>query len=399
MDQPQRNLKNELVVALAVLLMLTVGVVFAVVLTFQSFRATQEATPGTAEALTAQSALQTAAPSVTPSRTTSPTAVPTTAAPSPTATATLTPAATTSPTVATRASATPTETEKAEQVVASPTESPTETATRTPVPPTATSTATATHTAPPTASPTQTSTPTTIPPTATETPVATFTPTPRPTRVTATAVLALATPITPSPVPQTPSPTACVPPDGWVPYTVRSGDNLFRIALRAGVPLAELQEANCIPDASRIEVGQVIYVPRPIASSGGPPPVGTLPVGTGEPPGTEPAIPLRSGCQLPYVTISAPQPGSVLFNTFAVQGTATLPNIDDFSFFKVEVRGAHEVTFHNVNQVSAPAPGPNSTLATINPGLFGPGVYQIRLTVVDVTGNYPEPCTIRVNFR
>lgn len=380
MDQPQRNLKNELVVALAVLLMLTVGVVFAVVLTFQSF----QATPGTAEALTAQSALQTAAPSLTPSPTTSPTAMATTAAPSPTAT--LTPAATTSPTVATRASATPTETGKAEQAVASPTQSPTETATRT-----------ATPTA--TASPTQTSTPTTVPPTATETPVATFTPTPRPTRVTATAVLALATPITPSPVPQTPSPTVCVPPGGWVPYTVRSGDNLFRIALRAGVPLAELQEANCIPDASRIEVGQVIYVPRPVASSGGPTPAGTLPLGTGEPPGTEPAIPLRSGCQLPYATISAPQPGSVLSNTFTVQGTATLPNIDDFNFFKVEVRGAHELTFHNVNQVSAPAPGSNSTLATINPALFGPGVYQIRLTVVDVTGNYPEPCTIRVNFR
>ena len=44
-------------------------------------------------------------------------------------------------------------------------------------------------------------------------------------------------------------------------YTVRTGDNLFRIALRYGTTVQALASCNGISDPSRIYIGQQIYVP------------------------------------------------------------------------------------------------------------------------------------------
>lgn len=53
----------------------------------------------------------------------------------------------------------------------------------------------------------------------------------------------------------------CPVPDGWTRYTVQAGDSLFQIALDNDLSTAELAEANCLIDPSRIEVGQVLAVP------------------------------------------------------------------------------------------------------------------------------------------
>jgi hypothetical protein len=37
-------------------------------------------------------------------------------------------------------------------------------------------------------------------------------------------------------------------------------------------------------------------------------------------------------------------------------------------------------------------------LGTINTAAFAPGDYWLRLTVVDITGNYPPQCTVHVRF-
>jgi LysM repeat protein len=50
-------------------------------------------------------------------------------------------------------------------------------------------------------------------------------------------------------------------PSSWVPYVVKKGENLFRIALRYGVSTWTLQYYNCIPNPNRILAGQVIRVP------------------------------------------------------------------------------------------------------------------------------------------
>lgn len=48
----------------------------------------------------------------------------------------------------------------------------------------------------------------------------------------------------------------------WPTYTVQSGDTLLSIATRTGSTVAELTEANCLPNPSRIFSDQVLYVPR-----------------------------------------------------------------------------------------------------------------------------------------
>ncbi|NOY97643.1 MAG: LysM peptidoglycan-binding domain-containing protein [Chloroflexi bacterium] len=65
-------------------------------------------------------------------------------------------------------------------------------------------------------------------------------------------------------VPPVPTPTSipCGPPYGWITYTVRSGDNLFRIGLAYRVSVAELQQANCLGSSITIYAGQKIYVPN-----------------------------------------------------------------------------------------------------------------------------------------
>jgi LysM repeat protein len=51
------------------------------------------------------------------------------------------------------------------------------------------------------------------------------------------------------------------PPAQPTTYTVRPGDTLFRIALRFGVPMSRLMEANRVVNAARIFVGQVLTIP------------------------------------------------------------------------------------------------------------------------------------------
>jgi LysM repeat protein len=380
MESSRRNLKTEIIVALAALSMLAVGVIFAIVLTAETLRKAVESS-ATAVAPPAGSLASTEAPTVIA-------AVSATAESSPTDT----PASPeTSPTrQATAVQDTPTPAETESRGTDTPTPSATATATpgasatpKTGLPPSPSATDT------PTASPTATLPSPTIP-TATEamsdTPGA-----PSP-----TATILLSTPITPSPPAESATPAACAPPDGWRPYTVQSGDNLFRISLRAGVSLSRMQEANCIANPAELVAGTVIYVPADFLANQPAPATGQP---TQLPPADESSIPLQTGCTIPQVTISSPRPGAILTDRFTVYGVATLSDVASFSFYKVEIRPEDQFIFRNVSQSSAPAPEPNSILATVNPADFGPGTYQLVLTVVDKTGNYPEPCAIRVIFR
>jgi LysM repeat protein len=53
----------------------------------------------------------------------------------------------------------------------------------------------------------------------------------------------------------------CVPPAGWVAYTVKAGDTLSTLAATYAIPLTQLTAGNCLTNADVINVGQVIYVP------------------------------------------------------------------------------------------------------------------------------------------
>ena len=54
----------------------------------------------------------------------------------------------------------------------------------------------------------------------------------------------------------------CVLRTDWETYQVEVGDTLSNISVRTNTTLTTLQLANCLPDANRIQVGQVLYVPQ-----------------------------------------------------------------------------------------------------------------------------------------
>jgi lipoprotein NlpD len=60
---------------------------------------------------------------------------------------------------------------------------------------------------------------------------------------------------------------ACVGrPEGTV-HVVRPGENLYRIGLHYGVPVAEIARANDIRDETQLEVGTRLWIPRPKRSA------------------------------------------------------------------------------------------------------------------------------------
>jgi LysM repeat protein len=238
--------------------------------------------------------------------------------------------------------------------------------------------------------PTQTPAATLATATATPTRTPAATPTPIPT---ATPRSRTATP-TPDP-PGDDTGEACIVPSGWVPYTVRQGDNLFRVGLRYGETAGDLLDANCL-SGTTIEVGDILYVP-PVTPRALPTaaPTTAAPRMTGQtagvvPTGTQTAT--DGACSNPDSTISAPPVGSVLSGVVEFRGSALLPN---FRFYKLEIReegastAADFITFYTGEQQVD-----DGLLLNFDTRAWPNGQYWIRLVVVDDTGNYPERCSI-----
>jgi hypothetical protein len=126
----------------------------------------------------------------------------------------------------------------------------------------------------------------------------------------------------------------------------------------------------------------------PISASPTPHSVATSPPApTAEPP-PPPA------CPDPNVRITSPGVDAHLSGQVTVAGTATIPN---FKFYKIEyTAGDQSQSWHvlgglHTQEVSA------GVLETFNAASLPPGVYYLRLTVVDQTGNFPvAPCAVRV---
>lgn len=95
-------------------------------------------------------------------------------------------------------------------------------------------------------------------------------------------------------------------------------------------------------------------------------------------------------CPSPGVQISSPGNGQHVSGAVDIYGTA---NIDNFQFYKVEYSGGGGFSVIG-DLVYTPVSG--GYLTTWNAGGFGSGTYTLRLTVVDVSGNYPAPCEISV---
>jgi hypothetical protein len=128
----------------------------------------------------------------------------------------------------------------------------------------------------------------------------------------------------------------------------------------------------------------------PTPEPGQPQPIESPPTPTPEPApiaqaGSPPA------CPDARAVIASPGNGATVSGVFTLIGTATH---EQFSYYKVEF--APGANAQNGFTYLADGRGPvfNGALASINSRGFANGPWTFQLTVVDLTGNYPEPCRV-----
>ncbi len=112
-------------------------------------------------------------------------------------------------------------------------------------------------------------------------------------------------------------------------------------------------------------------------------------------PQAAPAVPIAAApvCD-ERSAITAPGNGATVSGVFSLVGTATH---DAFDFYKVEFAPGANATGGFTYLADGRGPVFGGTLASVDTRGFGNGPWTFQLTVVDQTGNYPEPCRVTVN--
>jgi hypothetical protein len=120
--------------------------------------------------------------------------------------------------------------------------------------------------------------------------------------------------------------------------------------------------------------------PRPTPRPTPPPPTPTAPQ----------VVP--PACPNAGVRITSPGLGFSRRGAIQVFGTA---NIENFQFYKLEFKGVDEASdFHYITGGNAPVV--EGLLGVWDTSGLPAGAYQLRLVVVDKTGNFPAPCVTRI---
>ncbi len=109
-----------------------------------------------------------------------------------------------------------------------------------------------------------------------------------------------------------------------------------------------------------------------------------------------PAVPptLPPACPHVEARITSPGVNAVLKGVVQIRGTA---NIRDFQFYKVEFgAGDKPWSWSVIGDDVVRKRVVDDVLITWDTSKVPPGVYTLQLTVVDITGNYPSPCKVKV---
>jgi hypothetical protein len=103
-------------------------------------------------------------------------------------------------------------------------------------------------------------------------------------------------------------------------------------------------------------------------------------------------------CADPNARLTSPGVNQAVRGSVPVRGTA---NIADFQYYKVEVAAGAEPGDQVWTVVGALhyTPLDGGVLETFNSDAYPPGIYTLRLVVVNKTGNYPEPCRVTVTVQ
>ena len=118
----------------------------------------------------------------------------------------------------------------------------------------------------------------------------------------------------------------------------------------------------------------------------------TAPVATHTPVPVAPPPPL---CPNPAVNLTAPGQNARLSGVVQVIGTAAIGN---FWYYKVEIGIGNDPSGWTVIGDLHYEPVSSGVLERFNAAAFPAGQYTIRLVAVDKTGNFPEPCAVRVTI-
>jgi len=222
-------------------------------------------------------------------------------------------------------------------------------------------------------------------------------------------------------------PGAVVPPVSGtgVYYTVRPGDTLIGIAYRFGVSYWDIVRANNITNPSYIYVGQRLFIPGAVAPTPTPPVCTPTPsavvcvTATPTPVVCTPTAAVVCVTPTPAVVCVTPTPAvvcvtatpvgtplpscrdltyppnnAVVKGQVEIRGTATVAN---FWYYKIEFRFDNEPNLWRYIY-SAYAPVSDGVLAVWNTSPLPDGVYWLKLSVVDRTGNYRPGCEARITI-
>lgn len=113
---------------------------------------------------------------------------------------------------------------------------------------------------------------------------------------------------------------------------------------------------------------------------------------------TETPVVSPANCPNPGVRIVSPGTNQVVQGNFAIRGAASVEN---FQYYKVEVgpgTNPKDYEWTVVGQLHHSSVT-NGVLETLNSGAYPPGTYTLRLVVVDQTGNYPQPCRVKITIQ
>jgi LysM repeat protein len=158
------------------------------------------------------------------------------------------------------------------------------------------------------------------------------------------------------------------PPTPGTYYIVQRGDTLARIAMRYGVSMWWIVQANNITNPNVIYPGQQFYIPATAPDTGW----------------------VKPGCE----HLTWPREGAQLSGRVDARGTANLTN---FGYYKLEYRKGGLDEWHYVTGANKPVH--NGALGAWDTRTVSDGRYIFRLVIVDRMGNYPPPCEITVNVK
>lgn len=105
--------------------------------------------------------------------------------------------------------------------------------------------------------------------------------------------------------------------------------------------------------------------------------------------------PVPDACPDSRAKITFPRTNSRLQGTVQIEGSAEIP---EFWFYKLEYGiGDNPEEWHSISEPHY-APVTSEVLDIWNTDVLLEGVYQLRLTVVDITGNYPPQniCQVQI---